>query len=41
MYQSHVLVESGEEEAKGKFEFPDSSFVGFGTISTRKRRIHA
>jgi hypothetical protein len=38
MHRSEVLVVSDEEEAKAGFEVPDSSLVGYGTVSTGKRR---
>jgi hypothetical protein len=41
VYRSECLVVSGEEEAKVKFEDPDSSLVGCGTVSTGKKRISA
>jgi hypothetical protein len=41
MYRSECLVISGEKEAEGSFEVPDSSLVGSGTVSTGKRRLSA
>jgi hypothetical protein len=36
MYRSECLVVSVEKEGKGKFEVPDSSLVGCGTVATTK-----
>jgi hypothetical protein len=31
----------GDKEAEGNFKVPDSSFVGFGTVSTGEWRLSA